>query len=304
MLIVSTDSETAKGMMPEYHIGRLDDRARKILSEGENDAGDGPTEKRATFLQPRSWTKATLIKRCEVSWDTRIFTYQLEHEEQTLGLPIGQHLMVRLRDPTTGDAIIRSYTPISETSQKGTLEMLVKVYFDKGEQKGGKMSQAMDALPLGQAVDFKGPIGKFTYHGQGRCSINGVERQVKSFCMICAGSGVTPIFQVLRAVMTDKEDPTRCVVLNGNRLIEDILCREQLDSYAASDANKCRLMYTLTQAPENWKGLRGRITGELVKQHVSNDGETMVLLCGPEPLEVSVMEALKKEGWKEEDLPE
>lgn len=289
-------------MMPDYHIGTLDERAKKILAAGEADSGPVSTEKRPTFLQPRAWTKAELVSRSEVSWDTRIFTYKLEHEEQTLGLPIGQHLMVRLRDPKTGEAIIRSYTPISETQQKGHLEMLVKVYFDQGDVKGGKMSQAMDAMPLGQTVEFKGPIGKFTYLGRGRCSINGTIRQVKSFCMICAGSGVTPIYQVLRAVMTDPADPTRCVVFNGNRLLEDILCKPELDALAAADAGKCKLLYTLTKASDDWTGLRGRITGELVRQHVEHDGETLVLICGPEPLEVSIVDAMKAQGWKDEDL--
>ncbi|KAI9789516.1 MAG: hypothetical protein M1833_002303 [Piccolia ochrophora] len=294
-------SETAKAMMPDYHIGSLDDAAKTILSEGEVHANQ-PVGDRDTFLQSRVWTKAILSKKEIVSWDTRIFTFKLEHEAQTLGLPVGQHLMVRLRDPVTREAIIRSYTPISEMSQKGTLEMLVKVYFDRKEVQGGKMTKAMDALPTGHAVDFKGPIGKFVYLGKGSCEVNGKPRTVKTFGMICAGSGITPIFQVLRAVMQDREDQTRCTVLDGNRLVEDILCREDLDRFAADNADRCKLLYTLSQAPEDWTGLRGRISGELVKEHVQNDGETMILVCGPDALEKSIHKVLNDQGWADEDL--
>lgn len=290
-------------MMPQYHIGRLEESAIKILRDGEDDNQvNGDVEKRPTFLQPRSWKKAVLTEKKTISSDTRIFTYKLEHEDQTLGLPVGQHLMVRLRDPATGEAIIRSYTPISETNKKGYVDMLVKIYFGTKEVRGGKMTQAMDALPIGQTVDLKGPIGKFEYLGGGKCAINGVIRQVKSFCMICGGSGITPIFQVLRAVMQDPNDHTRCVVFNGNRLVEDILCREELDAFASSNEQKCKLLYTLTKAPEHWTGLRGRLSGELIKKHVVNDGETMALICGPESMEVSIHAALLQQGWKEDDI--
>lgn len=290
-------------MMPQYHIGSLEEKSRKILIDGESDVPpNGDVEKQPTFLRPRLWKKAVLTQKSTISWDTRIFTYKLEHEEQTLGLPVGQHLMVRLRDGSTGDAIIRSYTPVSETNKKGYLDLLVKIYFDTKEGRGGKMTQAMDALPIGEAIDLKGPIGKFEYLGGGRCAINGAVRQVQKLCLVCGGSGITPIFQVLRAIMQDPTDPTQCVVFSGNRLLEDILCKDELDAFAVANKDKCKLLYTLTKAPEHWNGLRGRLTGELIRQHVVNDGQTMALICGPEPMEVSIQAALLQDGWKDEDI--
>jgi nitrate reductase (NAD(P)H) len=125
-------------MMPKYHVGSLDDAAKSALAETELEA-DPSSEPRATFLQPKVWRKSILTGKKIVSWDTRIFTFRLDHPEQTLGLPVGKHLMVRLRDPVTREAIIRSYTPISKIGDKGTMEMLVKVYFDTPSGKGGKM---------------------------------------------------------------------------------------------------------------------------------------------------------------------
>ena len=210
--------------------------------------------------------------------------------------------MIRLRDPVTREAIIRSYTPISETSKEGFLDVLVKVYFDTETAKGGKMTKAMDALPLGHGVDFKGPIGKFEYHGHGLCSVNAQKRTVKRFAMICAGSGITPIFQVLRAVVRDKTDQTQCTVLNGNRLVEDILCKEDLDEMIKGNEDRAKVLYTLTKAPDEWKGLRGRISGDLVREHCTRDDQTLVLVCGPEPLEKSIHIALKDQGWTDDQI--
>ena len=293
-------SETAKAMMPDYHIGSLDDAAKTALTEGDNEVVD--TGPRDTFLQARAWTKAVLHGKKIVSSDTRIFTYKLDHLEQRLGLPIGQHLMVRLRDPATRETIIRSYTPISEINDKGFMDMLVKVYFATPGGRGGKMSQAMNALPIGHFIEMKGPIGKFEYLGRGRCLISGVEKFVKSFVMICGGSGITPIYQVFRAVMRDREDATRCTIFDGNRLFEDILCKEDLDALSQGNDHKCKVLHTLTKATADWKGLRGRINGKLVEENCVRDNETLVLLCGPEEMEKSMHKALLEGGWNDEQL--
>jgi nitrate reductase (NAD(P)H) len=292
-------SETAKAMMPDYHIGSLDEASLKKLAEPEVPAS---TEPRDTFLQTKFWTKAPLVSKKIISWDTRVFTFELEHPEQKIGLPVGQHLMMRLKDPSTNENIIRSYTPISETTDEGKLEILIKVYFGSDSTPGGKLTMALDATPLGATIDFKGPIGKFEYLGRGNVALNGVTRFVKNFAMVCGGSGITPIFQVLRAVMQDDSDPTTCIVLNSNRLFEDILCKTELDLYASHTSQKCKLHYTLTKAPDEWSGLKGRISHELVSKHIVRDGMTMVLICGPEPLEHSVKGFLQKDGWEDSDL--
>ncbi|RAL11103.1 nitrate reductase NiaD [Aspergillus homomorphus CBS 101889] len=293
-------SETAKKMMPDYHIGTMDKASVEALKQNDAPKSDEP---RAEFLQSRSWSKITLTKRTDVSWDTRIFTFQLEHEKQTLGLPIGQHLMIKVPDPSSSnESILRSYTPISETSQQGTMDLLVKIYFDTPTQKGGKMTTALEKLPLGSVIDCKGPTGRFEYLGNGKVLVGGKERFVRSFKMICGGTGITPVFQVLRAVMQDKEDPTTCIVLNGNRQEEDILCRADLDAFAAMDDKKCQIIHTLTQAPDSWTGRRGRIAEDMLKEFAVNDGESMVLVCGPEAMEKSARKILLAQGWAEADL--
>jgi nitrate reductase (NAD(P)H) len=131
-------------MMQDYHIGSLDEASCAILQNGEELLLEA-LESREVFLQSKIWTKAILSSKQEISSDTRIFNFTLEHENQSIGLPVGQHLMMRLRDSVTREAIIRSYTPISEGTDKGLLRVLVKVYFDTKERTGGKTSKARSA---------------------------------------------------------------------------------------------------------------------------------------------------------------
>ncbi|KAK1755788.1 hypothetical protein QBC47DRAFT_413525 [Echria macrotheca] len=297
-------SENAKAMMPEYHIGTLDEASiARLASDG--DQSPESTEPRPVFLQTKVWSKAVLSSKEKVSPDSKIFTFSLDHDTQTIGLPVGQHLMMRVRDPATGDAIIRAYTPISEDTETGRLRVLVKIYYDTPQNRGGVMTQTLDRLPLGQTIDFKGPVGKFTYLGKGKCAINGRERQVRRFVMVCAGSGITPIFQVLRAVMKDKEDPTTCLVLDGNRVEEDILLKPELDAMAEANADRCKILYALSRPLSSWEGLKGRMDKALYQREVGGPPDTrdvMVLVCGPTPMEDSVRTVFRGMGWSDDDL--
>lgn len=168
------------------------------------------------------------------------------------------------------------------------------------------MTKALDSIPIGHFVDFKGPTGHFEYLSRGLCTLSGKERHVKKFIMICAGSGVTPIFQVLRAVLSDKEDPTEVLMLDGNRLEEDILCKEEMDRLSIGNEDRCKLLYTLTKPTEDWKGLKGRLSRDLLEKEVgqckAKNGEELVLICGPGALEKSVHSMLNEMGWGDEHL--
>lgn len=306
---MQTDSENAKRMMRDYHIGTLDDNGRQALRNQEDGAGEALSPARAVFLDPRHWTKAVLSEITTVSWDTKVFIFRLDHEDQEVGLPVGQHLMLRIKDADGGDdSILRAYTPVSDNARKGTLELLVKLYLPTPTIPGGRMTTALDKVPIGTALDFKGPIGKFEYLGRGVASIGGGKRPVSSFVMICGGSGITPIFQVFRAIMLDRDDTTPCTVLDGNRNEEDILCRRELDDLfllaqrKTTSSKGVKVIHTLTSPPAGWTGLHGRISEDLLREEASPAENRLALVCGPPAMEKTVRDILGRMGWKETDL--
>jgi nitrate reductase (NAD(P)H) len=325
-----TDSENAKAMMPAYHIGTLAPSTSPDSApepEPEDDASTYPI-----FLHPKTWRRALLARKQPISHDTTVFHFTLAHAAQHVGLPVGQHLMIRLRDPATREAIIRAYTPLpSEEEELGALRVLVKIY--KADERaglaGGKMTTALDSLPVGHPVEFKGPVGKFVYHSGrgGMCAINGRERRVRRFVMICGGSGITPVFAVLRAVMRevrvmqqrktieqekggngeDEEDvtPPECVLLDGNRVEEDILLRAELEEMEREGEGRCRVVHALSRPGDGWTGLRGRLDRAVFEREVGAppaERDAMVLVCGPEGLERATREAFLGMGWHEDDL--
>ncbi|KAK4126355.1 hypothetical protein N657DRAFT_568757 [Parathielavia appendiculata] len=299
-------SENAKAMMPTYHIGTLSTPLSSVNSPSSPFTEEDTTTS-SVFLNPKSWRRALLAFKTPISHDTKIFHFTLPSPSQTIGLPVGQHLMIRLRDPATREAIIRAYTPLSEGSETGILRVLVKIYRDTPAQKGGKMTQALDALPAGHAVEFKGPVGKFEYKGAGQCVVNGKRRKVRRLVMVCGGSGITPIFAVLRAAVREKsaEDAPECVVLDGNRVEEDILLRGELEEMEREAGGRCRVVHTLSRPSDGWTGLKGRMHRELFEREVGNppaERDAMVLICGPEGMEEAAREAFLGMGWAEDDL--
>ena len=320
--------------MSEYHMGTLDKSALNKLSSGDSteaESGGGDQEKRPDFLQPWAWRKALMTAKKSISPDSKVFTFRLEHPNQALGLPVGQHLMVRMWDTAVRKHFRRSYTPLTiGPDARGSLELLIKIYSDEPERPGGKMTLALDSLHPGDAVDFQGPFGNFKYLGHGLCAIGMRQRRVRRFVMICGGSGITPILQVLRAVAQEVKEggnktmdtgakdnqQTTCLVLDGNRNEEDILYRSELDALAQDHSDFFRVEYCLSQPPVKWKGHSGHIDAAFLRKHVgsppqcksidtANEDEgrdTLVIISGPKLMEESVQRVFTELNWRKEDL--
>jgi nitrate reductase (NAD(P)H) len=151
------------------------------------------------------------------------------------------------------------------------------------------MTLGFAELVVGDFVELKGPIGHFVWHGQGLALLHGKEQRLREIGMVCGGSGITPILQVLRGILQDPfHCDTKVWVLDANRYIGDILCRDELDQLALEHSSHFKLHYTLTggSIPEGWPYSKGRISEEMLKFHLPTPGDDkMVCICGPSQME-------------------
>ena len=154
------------------------------------------------------------------------------------------------------------------------------------------MTLGFAELEAGDAIELKGPIGHFTWQGDGKALIHGTTAVVREVGMVCGGSGITPILQVLRGIFEDPSDTvTKAWVLDINRELEDILCREELDSLFARYPSRLSLRYSLTgkSVPADWTHSVGRVNDEMLQTHLPPPSkEGVICLCGPPPMEQSV----------------
>lgn len=233
-----------------------------------------------------------LIKKDIISHDTRKYRFALPTPDHVLGLPLGQH--VHLTAKIGDEVVIRSYTPVSSDDDHGYVDLVVKVYFKNVHPKfpdGGKLSQHLENLKIGETVDFRGPSGRLVYKGQGKFSIKilrkdpPVEYNVKKVVMLAGGTGITPMLQLIRAMIKDPTDETQVSLLFANQTEKDILLREELDDIAKNHPNKLKLWYTLDTSSENWPYSTGHINADMIKDHMFPPSpDTLVLMCGPPPM--------------------
>lgn len=85
------------------------------------------------------------------------------------------------------------------------------------------MSQYLDSLSIGDTMLCRGPSGKVEYCGRGLFRIKEpgkAERQcvAHQVGLIAGGTGITPILQIVRAVLKDAEDDTEVSLLFANQV--------------------------------------------------------------------------------------
>lgn len=63
------------------------------------------------------------------------------------------------------------------------------------------------------------------------------------------GSGITPMLQLIKHVLSDPCDRTQLELLFANKSEEDIMLRDQLEQLAAKHPKQLKIWYTVDKAP-------------------------------------------------------
>ncbi|KAB5558235.1 hypothetical protein GE09DRAFT_105701 [Coniochaeta sp. 2T2.1] len=224
-------------------------------------------------LKPDQFQEFELKEKTVISHNVAIYRFNLPTPNSVLGLPIGQHISIGAAiaqpDGSSKD-IVRSYTPISGDHQPGYFDLLIKSY------PTGNISKHMAGLAVGQTIRVKGPKGAFVY----------TPNMVRHFGMIAGGTGITPMLQVVRAIIRGRAagDRTEVDLIFANVTPQDILLKEDLDALAAEDKG-FRVHYVLDKPPADWTGGVGYVTGDMITKLLPKPApDVKVLLCGPPPM--------------------
>jgi cytochrome-b5 reductase len=158
-------------------------------------------QRRKKALDPEKWLEFPLMQIENISHDVRRFRFFLPNPTDILGLPIGQHISLKYID-SEGKEVQRSYTPISSDDEAGYVDFVVKVYFKDVNPRfpeGGKMSQHLNNMKIGDTIMMKGPKGHLDYKGRGKFTIMKRREEIpyhkKKLGMVAGGTGITPMLQ-------------------------------------------------------------------------------------------------------------
>ena len=110
---------------------------------------------------------------------------------------------------------------------------------------------------------------------------------VRAFGMIAGGTGITPMLQIIRAILKNLSDVTQISLIFANVNEEDILLREQLEQLAENEKSRFKLYLVLNNPPSEggWTGGVGFVTQEMIREHCPKPAKDIkILMCGPPPM--------------------
>lgn len=184
---------------------------------------------------------------------------------------------------------LRPYTPVSSSSQTGTVEFLVKRY------PQGKQSTHLHSLGPGDKVLFGIVIPGYKWQANMHDSVT----------LIAGGAGLTPCYQLLQGILENPADKTRVRLVLGANGVDDVLMRRELEDLEAQHGrDRFRVLFAVADGgkgapegsldPERFRP--GYVNEALLKEFAAPPTErnTKVLVCGPPPMEEAL---LGKKVW-------
>lgn len=235
-------------------------------------------------LSKTEFREFPLKEKIVLSHNTAIYRFALPRPTDVLGLPIGQHISLEAHIEGNEKPTVRSYTPTTSDNDKGHFDLLIKSY------PTGNISKYVANLKIGDKMNVRGPKGAMVY----------TPNMVRHFGMIAGGTGITPMLQVIKAILRGRAsgDRTEIDLLFANVNLDDILLKDELDSLAAKD-DKFRVHYVLNNPPAGWSGATGFVTQDLIKEKLpAPANDVKILICGPPPMVKAMKGATEALGFE------
>lgn len=161
----------------------------------------------------------------------------------------------------------------------------------------GELSRLLhDSLRVGDVLTSLNPAGRFTLD----------EAQPGDLLLLGAGSGITPLFALLKQALYHSQ--RRVTLLYSNTRERSIIFRYELDALTEQFPDRFRLIHLLSSPSEEWTGLRGRLNNVLLERLLptllgnSDPATCQFYLCGPADYMRTIRFTLVFSGFRPEQI--
>jgi 3-ketosteroid 9alpha-monooxygenase subunit B len=179
----------------------------------------------------------------------------------------GQFLTLRL--PWQGEHLLRCYSMSSAPTADARLRVTVKRVVE-----GRGSNWICDHVKAGDHIEVMQPAGVFTPG-----SLDG------EFLLFAGGSGVTPVFSILRSVLLRGRGQVRLIYANRDE--ESIIFRDALKDLLEQYADRLDVIHLLDS-------VQGRPTVSLLKRLSRGYENAQAFICGPGPYMDAAEQALQE----------
>jgi len=198
----------------------------------------------------------------------------------------GQYIV--LKTILDGKEVKRAYSICSSPSSNELIVAIKKV------QKGEFSVFATTKLTKDTELEVSTPEGRFLLQTE--------SKNTKNYLAFAAGSGITPIMSMIKAVLETEKNSTFTLVF-GNKSQKETLFFNEIESLQKQYHNQFFVQYVFSkEQPEN--SLFGRINSAITK-YILKKYKTKfdsVYLCGPEQMIITVTETLLEQDFNEKDI--
>ncbi|MHB1536643.1 MAG: FAD-binding oxidoreductase, partial [Acidimicrobiales bacterium] len=188
----------------------------------------------------------------------------------------GQYYNVRLEVPGRTRPVQRAYSiGSSPAPDPSVIDIGVRGVL------GGLVSPALVGLRAGQALEVRGPYGRFTWSGQDAGPV----------LLVGAGSGLVPLMSMIRyAVHRGRTDPVWLICSAAT--YDHAFYRGELADLASSQ-RWLRLVHCITRDPaEERADYHRRVDKAVLSECLGETRPTRAYLCGPPAMVESVAASL------------
>lgn len=195
---------------------------------------------------------------------------------------------ITLKTTINGEEVRRAYS-ICSSPNSGEVKVAVKAV-----ENGTFSVYATEKLNEGDQLNVHTPEGNFVLQPESG----------KHYLAFAAGSGITPVLSMVKAVLEDSSD-AKITLVYGNKSEADTMFKNELETLQEGSNGRFHLHNVYSR--QNVQGsLFGRIDQGFTNYYVNNIYKGVdfdsAFLCGPEEMINTVSDTLKSNGFDESKI--
>lgn len=231
----------------------------------------GSVETNPADLPKHRYHSLVVADVIEETHDTKSVVFQVPEAVRSVFeyLP-GQFLTLKV--PYEGKQLSRCYSLASSPDMDAEHKVTIK------RVEGGRVSNWInDQLKPGDTLEVMPPAGHFhlTHDGAGPIILFG------------GGSGITPVFSILKSALKTTERPIKLVYANRDE--SSVIFKEEIREIAQANMDRLEVVHILDS-------VHGYLTDVQVKQLIRGVEDAEFFICGPGPFMDTVENALLANG--------